>query len=389
MFLLTLQKRVGVAFGILTILMAVLTFVFASIWLAAVLFITIVAGVWVFRSVAAEDRRSLFLEGALDAVQLPITVTDLQMRWVFINKVTESLLAMHHLDKQTCLGKHCSSWKADICGTDNCGIESLRKGVPQTHYNQEYPDRPSTYMQVDTSYIKDRSGAAIGHIEIVTNVDAQSRLQNTVENVAASLEESSSSLSELSSMTKQTAMTAKSAKSLMDDVTRMVAGAREGMKYLTGSMDDISQASQETSKIIKTIDEIAFQTNLLALNAAVEAARAGEAGAGFAVVADEVRNLALRAAEAARNTARMIEDTIGKVNTGHDLLAKNNTAFAEMTDNISRASSVFNEIVTSSDEQSNGIAQISEAVNHIENVILENSGNKPTVRTKAIPLRIR
>ena len=120
---------------------------------------------------------------------------------------------------------------------------------------------------------------------------------------AASIEETSSSLEEMASMTKQNANNAAQANKLMDRTTQVFSAANQSMEHLTASIMEISKASEETSKIIKTIDEIAFQTNLLALNAAVEAARAGEAGAGFAVVADEVRNLAMRAAEAAKNTA--------------------------------------------------------------------------------------
>jgi hypothetical protein len=377
------QNKIALGFGVMLILLTVLSCYYASIWQIGMLIVTAMIGVFIYRSAAAIQRRSLFLEGALDAVQLPITVTDLEMKWVFINKVTEGLLAMHHLDKQSCLGKHCSSWKADICGTDKCGIQSLRQGKPQTNYHQKYPDRPSTYMQVDTSFIKDLHGEAIGHVEIVTNIDAQRRLQNTVENIAASLEESSASLNELSAITKQTAVTARSANQIMTDVTNTVSGASDGMRFLTGSMDEISKASHATSKIIKTIDEIAFQTNLLALNAAVEAARAGEAGAGFAVVADEVRNLAMRAAEAAKNTAHMIEDTVRKVSAGHELVEKNNAAFTDMTDKIGTASAVFAEIVSSAEEQSQGIEQINEAVNHIEGVLLENTGGVVENRPKS------
>ncbi|MHC1730112.1 MAG: methyl-accepting chemotaxis protein [Syntrophobacteraceae bacterium] len=137
---------------------------------------------------------------------------------------------------------------------------------------------------------------------------------------AASIEETSSSLEEMASMTKQNAGNATQANKLMDETTQVVSMANESMTLLTASMQEISRASEETSKIIKTIDEIAFQTNLLALNAAVEAARAGEAGAGFAVVAEEVRNLALRAADAAKNTANLIEGTVKKVQEGSEVV---------------------------------------------------------------------
>ncbi len=153
---------------------------------------------------------------------------------------------------------------------------------------------------------------------------------------AASLEERSSSLQEIASMTKTNASNADQADTLMQKANGIVAQADESMKDLTSSMGDISKASEETSKIVKTIDEIAFQTNLLALNAAVEAARAGEAGAGFAVVDDEVRNLALRAAEAAKSTADLIDGTIQKVNRGSGLVEQSSTNFAEVAESASR-----------------------------------------------------
>ena len=130
---------------------------------------------------------------------------------------------------------------------------------------------------------------------------------------AASLEETSSSLEEMSSMTKQNADNANQAKAKMREAEQIVDKVDHHMGEMAGAIGEITKSSEETGKIIKTIDEIAFQTNLLALNAAVEAARAGEAGAGFAVVADEVRNLAMRASEAAKNTGSLIENTIRAV----------------------------------------------------------------------------
>jgi len=148
---------------------------------------------------------------------------------------------------------------------------------------------------------------------------------------AASIEETSSALEEMASMTRQNADNATQADTLMKEANQVVNSANASMDELTRSMEEISRASEETSKIIKTIDEIAFQTNLLALNAAVEAARAGEAGAGFAVVADEVRNLAMRAADAAKNTANLIEGTVKKVGAGGELVARTNEAFGEVS----------------------------------------------------------
>jgi len=192
---------------------------------------------------------------------------------------------------------------------------------------------------------------------------------------AASIEETSSSLEEMSSMTKQNAGNATQADNLMKEANKVVSKANTSMGELTHSMEEISKASEETSKIIKTIDEIAFQTNLLALNAAVEAARAGEAGAGFAVVADEVRNLAMRAAEAARNTADLIEGTVKKVKDGGDLVATTNEAFAEVAQSAAKVGELVGEIAAASNEQAQGIGQVNTAVAEMDKVVQQNAAN--------------
>ena len=192
---------------------------------------------------------------------------------------------------------------------------------------------------------------------------------------AATIEETASSMEEMASMTKNNAQNADQADRLMKDVNQVVNEANGSMERLTHSMDGISRASEETSRIIKSIDEIAFQTNLLALNAAVEAARAGEAGAGFAVVADEVRNLAMRAAEAARNTATLIQGTVEQVNEGAQQVATANNAFGKVSESTAKVGALVSEISQASEEQANGIEQVSKAIAEMDRVVQQNAAN--------------
>ncbi len=192
---------------------------------------------------------------------------------------------------------------------------------------------------------------------------------------AASIEETCASIEQISSMTKKNSESADNADSLMKTVNRIVGQANHSMGQLIQSMDEISKSSEETSKIIKTIDEIAFQTNLLALNAAVEAARAGEAGSGFAVVADEVRNLAMRAGEAARNTADMIQGTVNKVHHGSELVTSTGNAFSEVAENTAKVGCLVSEISVASREQSNGIDHVNIAIAEMDKVVQQNAAH--------------
>jgi methyl-accepting chemotaxis protein len=191
---------------------------------------------------------------------------------------------------------------------------------------------------------------------------ASNNLSSSASEQASALEETSASLEEMASMTQRNAQDAQSADQLMVRAKQVATQANTSMSQLTESMEKISQASEETSKIIKTIDEIAFQTNLLALNAAVEAARAGTAGAGFAVVANEVRSLAMRAAQAARNTSELIFGTCTNVGEGSALVSQTAKAFSEVGTTIQKTAELVAAIAAASQEQAVGIEEINKAV---------------------------
>lgn len=183
-------------------------------------------------------------------------------------------------------------------------------------------------------------------------------LQKIFERIRESAQNLNTEVEDISEKIKQNASHSAKADQVMKESERVVLSAQESMKRLISSMENIAAASENTSKIIRTIDEIAFQTNLLALNAAVESARAGEAGAGFAVVAEEVRNLALRSAEAARNTAGLIAETGKTINEGADLVSGTDTAFLNVADSVTKVVDLIAEIASSSNHQAEGIEHI-------------------------------
>ncbi|MCP4108629.1 MAG: hypothetical protein GY749_24285 [Desulfobacteraceae bacterium] len=202
--------------------------------------------------------------------------------------------------------------------------------------------------------------------EIVLSVNSESHrmfmrtqaLASEASQQAASVEEISSSLEQISSMIGQNVENTGLADTLMKEVRQLLEKADSLMKEMTVSMESINRTGEETSGIIRTIDEIAFQTNLLALNAAIEAARAGESGSGFAVVAEEVRNLAMRSANAAKKTSEMVEDIVTKIKDGSEQVKKSAGGFAEVSEYSSNMDNILSEITGASREQYQGIEQI-------------------------------
>ncbi|HEX7019904.1 MAG TPA: methyl-accepting chemotaxis protein [Gemmatimonadaceae bacterium] len=206
------------------------------------------------------------------------------------------------------------------------------------------------------------------------NTGSQALAQGSSEQASA-LEEVSSSLQEMASMAKQSASNAKEARGLAEAAREGTAKGVESMQRLTTAMGRIKESSDATAKIVKTIDEIAFQTNLLALNAAVEAARAGDAGKGFAVVAEEVRNLAMRSAEAAKNTANLIEGAVKNAEGGVVITGEVVENLDEITTGVTRVSEVMNEIAAASDQQTQGITQVNTAVDQMNGVTQQTAAN--------------
>ncbi len=203
---------------------------------------------------------------------------------------------------------------------------------------------------------------------------SQSLSQGATEQ-ASSVEEISSSVTEISSKIKANASNASNASDIAAKAQSAAEQGNRQIKVTLDAMNDINSSSQEISKIIKVIDDIAFQTNLLALNAAVEAARAGRHGKGFAVVADEVRNLAGRSAKAAKETTELIESSSKKVDAGLSEAHRTAESFQEIMKNSIRVSEIISQIADASNDQASGISQIASGVNQINKVTQQTTAN--------------
>jgi len=203
--------------------------------------------------------------------------------------------------------------------------------------------------------------------------DSSRNLSSGAATQAESLEKIKTALETMAALTLDNSGKATRANDLMQSANDTVAKARNEMENLKTSIETIAVSSAETQTIVKTIDEIAFQTNLLALNAAVEAARAGNAGAGFSVVADEVRSLALRAAQAARETSHLINDTQKRIQDGSEVVFKADKTFNRIMTAAAEVGGLLQKIETSSNDQAAGVNEVKHQVGQMERIVKQNA----------------
>jgi hypothetical protein len=200
---------------------------------------------------------------------------------------------------------------------------------------------------------------------------------------ASSLEETVASIEELSSMVKMNADNAKEAASLSQSCHQSAKNGETEIQNLIGAMSDLSKSSKQIEEIINVIDDIAFQTNLLALNAAVEAARAGEQGKGFAVVAEAVRSLAQRSAMAAKDIAKLIQESVQKIERSTKIADRSGSVLNEIVTSVTKVTQLNEEVATASQEQAQGLIQINSAVNQLDEGTQRNAASAEEAATAA------
>jgi len=334
-------------------------------------------------------ERFNFYEQVLDTIPHPLSVTDMDMNWTFVNRAATDPLGVKREDV---LGQQCSNWGANICKTEDCGVHCLRQDKPVTFFNQWGKD-----FRVDSSYIHGLDGKRIGHVEYVQEVSEKVALKSVYTDVdeiskslatgsndlnlasqaltdgasqqATSITEIGTSLNQILSQANNNAQRASTATAVSSQAQQAAKTASDEIKELEQAMLEINRSSEAISEIISVIDDIASQTNLLALNASIEAARAGEMGRGFAVVADEVRKLAERSTKAARESAQYIQSSVENIEKGNTISQSCVNALDDIVEHVETISSTIVEIDNASQSQATGLSEVNQCMSEVDGVI--------------------
>ena len=337
------------------------------------------------------------LGGILNSLPMPITVTDMDRKWVYVNKAVEAVLGKKFSEIK---GQPCSNWGAAICNSPKCGIECLNRGEPQTFFSQW-----GMNFKVLVSHVVGRRNNKIGHCECVLDISDTVKMSeklhetlNNLPNLSKQLNEEFAALSKMTEIISGNCALQEGKVNILSDISakshsalkgsiehahttrdvsvassRTVQSSNVQMKSLMGAVAEISDSSQKIALIIDEIQGIADQTDMLALNAAIEAARAGSAGRGFSVVAEEVRKLASRSSDAAQNTNKLIRDSIASVDRCTELASAVSQHLSEVGQKTQACAELIEGMTRQFDDQDKMVDQVASNSSDISTAIRQNT----------------
>ncbi|MGL1890682.1 MAG: methyl-accepting chemotaxis protein [Spirochaetaceae bacterium] len=370
----------------------------------------------------------------LDSIPNPISVTDIDMNWTFINKPVKDIIGV---ERDEIVGQQCSRWGADICETPKCGVMMLRNGDPRSYFTNEGLDMN---FQVDTNYLYHRKDKTkkIGHIEIVSDVTIKSRLDkavtqlkkssidlketieleasateelsatsvqfsqnlssisnnttkqfNVIEDTVTALEEMSASIesvsqnsSKASVLSRENVNVARIGEGKIKDTLHSISGINESLEHISNKINSLNEKTQKVDEILKVINSVSAQTNLLSMNAAIEAAHAGESGKGFSVVANEIGKLAESAQASSKRIDQIIKEIKIDVVETKELSDDSHTKAEQNINNINESLDAINNIVDTINSVDNMVNSIDSAASEqakATGTILENAKNLKSI----------